>query len=78
MTEFVVKKKEKRETAKVRTQGPLKIQWKGGEFRKKRKEKKWTKKKEKEKEEGEGQKKEIVEKVQREDRMPHYGEEQRG
>ena len=67
--------KKKRETARVRTQGPLGILWKGGEFRKSERKRSGRKKEKKKEEKSEVQKKQLVERVRREDGKAHYGEE---
>ena len=71
-----VKNKKRRETARVRTQEPLKNQLKRCEFRKSKRKSSGRKRKGKEKE-GEVQKKNMVEKMQREDCKPPCGEDER-
>ena len=61
--------------ARERTREPLENQLKGGEFRNSERERRGRKRRKKE---GDVQKKELVENVQREDRKPVYGEDERG
>ena len=66
-----------KETAREGPENLLENQVKGGEFKKSERKRSGRKRRKKEKE-GEVQKKELVENVQRKDRKPLYGEDERG